>query len=163
MKPLWQACFWLLLVVGGGAFVASVLELLGVFAKGELLGEEATDPGRIGAVIAGVLILPYAITGLLHARLAIDDERMTFLGHGLWCRTRRVELRHIKRHGWVINKRQGRRELMLLLELDDLTRQSVKLEMYKGGRRFLEQLEARVGPATPVEVGVWGARFEEPQ
>jgi hypothetical protein len=155
----WRLCLALLPIGGGGVAVMCGLELLGVVARGELLGA-AGDGERWAAVVFGVLVQPFGLTALRHARLVIDDVALHHLGFGLVCTTRTLPFADVRRWGHAVTRRRGRRERHLLFALGDGTFRTVRLSMYAEPERALALLQDRLGPPAPTTAGLTGLRFD---
>ncbi len=161
MQWTWRLALVLLLAIGALAAITAGLELSGAVARGAILGQ-AADAERWVALAFGVLTMPVAITALRHANLRIDEVGLHHLGFGLICRTRTIRFAEVRRWGHATTSNRGRREPHLLFELDDGSERSVKLAMYQGQSRILEELRQRLGAPAAVSATIAGVRFDQP-
>jgi hypothetical protein len=161
MSPLWRGLLWALVGLGLVAALSSAAELAGLAERDALL-RGAADAERWVALVVGAAMILFGWSAARHARMTLDDEELSFLRFGLLCGTARVPLRRIRRFGEGWEQNRGRRQRVLLLELDDGSRPAVKLAMYTGQDRLLAELGARLGqePA-PTKTTFLGARFED--
>ncbi|MEO0481516.1 MAG: hypothetical protein AAF196_18755 [Planctomycetota bacterium] len=157
MSPIWR-----LLFVGLGVLGLFALAY-GIAGSAGLVEAEESPAELLTAAIVGVALQPFAWTGLRHSRLALTDSTLTYLGFGLWCSPRTVELREITRFGVGMEKSSGGgRERILLLDLRDGTKRSIKLEMYREPERFRKLLGEVLGQEeSETKTGFTGARLSK--
>jgi hypothetical protein len=145
---------------------------LGLFALGYgvvgLTGRVEVPEARVelvACIVVGGLLQPFGWTALRHAKLALTDTEITFLGFGFVCSTRRVRLADIARFGVGVEKSSGGgKERILLLEMHSGERAAIKVEMYRDCERFLAALEQRTGLApAPTKRTIRGAQFADPE
>lgn len=161
MQWTWRLCLALLPLAGGVVAVLCGLELGGVVARGALIGD-AGDAERWLAVAFGVLVQPFGLTALRHARLVIDQEALHHLGFGFVCGPRTIPFADVQRWGHAVATNRGRRERHLVVELRSGERRHVKLAMYAGIDRVLALLTARLGAPAPASATLGGVRFDGP-
>lgn len=157
MQWIWRIVFLFLAGAGLAALGWGAAGLAGLVEAEESRGE------LMVCVAVGILMQPFAWTGLRHARLVITDTELVYLGFGLWCTARRVELAEIERFGVGTERSsQGGREKILLIELRSGGIIRIKLQMYRGQSRFLEALGRATGLEQSATGRSWtGARFAE--
>lgn len=161
MRWTWRLCLALLPLLGATVAVLCGLELAGVVARGALIGD-AGDAERWAAVGFGLLVLPFGLSALRHARLSIDDRALRHLGFGFVCTTREIAFVEVQRWGHAVVSNRGRRERILRFELRGGGAPTVKLSMYACGAQVLALLEQRLGPPAASTATVTGVRFDQP-
>ena len=111
----------------------------------------------------GLALLPFALTGLQHARIRLTEDHLEYLRFGIVCGTEIVPLASIERYGSGFEKASsGGKERILLLDLGDEGIRHIKLAMYRGGKGLLAELEKRLGrPPDEVRLTLTGLKFEE--
>lgn len=158
MRATWRLVLALLPI--GGALVAALcgLELAGIVPRGALIGS-AGDGERWVAVAFGLLVRPFGISALRHARLVIDGDAVHYLGFGFVCRPRTILFADVRRFGHAIVTNRGRRERHLAFDLGSGDVRTVKLAMYADPDRILELLTARLGAPAATAVTLRGVHF----
>ena len=144
MNFTWRGCFFMLFAMGLVAAVYCALVLAGIDLAPE--GEKAGKGEAAAGLVVGLLLLPFAVTGLRHARLEITDEELRYLGFGFFCTTRAIELSRIERFGTgTVKGSGGGNERILILETIDGQQPQIKLAMYQRWGEFLKELGQRIG------------------
>lgn len=160
MQWSWRFALLLLGGIGAVAAVLCALELLGLVPYGTLV-TDGSRAERWVAVVFGVLVQPFVWTTWRHARLTLDDRRLTCLRFGILGRRETIPFADIRRWGTGEETNRGYRHRMLLLERHDRSRRSIKLAMFRGQAEFLREFEARLGPPARTENTVVGVTFSE--
>lgn len=125
-----------------------------------LRGASAAE--RWVGLAVGLALAAFAGSALRNGRLSLDAQELAWLRLGPWCGRQCVPLRRIRRFGEGYEQNRGRRQRTVLLELGDGTRRSIKLAVYAGQRRFLEELGARLGQGpAPTRTTFLGLQFED--
>lgn len=146
MSFLWRCCFFLLAGLGFVAAAFCGLALLGIQLAPE--GKEMSLPEAAVGLAVGVLLQPFAWSGIRHARMELTDNELRYLGFGFVCSTRVVELADIERFGsGTVKGSGGGNERMLVLELTDGNYRLIKLAMYERWGELLQRLEEQLGKA----------------
>lgn len=161
MKFTWRCCFFLAIAVGLVAVVYCALVLGGIDLAPD--GKKASTPEAAVGLVVGLLLQPFAWTGLRHARMSLTERELHYLGFGFVCKRRTILLEEIERFGTgTVKSSGGGRDHMLVVELRDGYFRDIKLTMYDGWKRFLDELEQRLGQA-PQETKrtLAGIRFPE--
>jgi len=161
MQFTWRFALMLLPALGAIALVMAGAELLGLVERGAWLGE-AGDGERWGAVVVGLLLLPFGLSALPHARLTIDANEIRYLGFGFLCKTRTLALADVRRWAHVVGRNQGRREPLLAFERQDGNQTVIKVAMYANQDQIRALLTERLGEAAPASATMTGVKFDEP-
>lgn len=160
MQFAWRFALILLPVLGAVALVTAGAEMLGFVARGAWLGE-AGDGERWAAIVVGILLLPFGLSALAHARLTIDTDEIRYLGFGVLCKTRQLPLADVRRWGHAVGRNQGRREPMLVFERQDGNQTVIKVAMYAHQTQIRALLTERLGPAVSATATMTGVRFDD--
>lgn len=120
----------------------------------------AATPELVVALVVGLWLPVFSLTALRHARLELDAGELRHLRFGPICGMGVVPLARIRRFGvGVEHSRQGR-DHILLLDLTDDERRTIKLTMYADWPAFVDRLGARLGQQPAETERTWkGARF----
>ena len=158
---IFRGLFAAVVVLGLVAIGIGVAGFLGV-PVGKDGKEQASTVELVVAIVVGLGMIPFGISALRSARIELDDEAFQYLRFGVWCTLASVPLRHITRHG-VGEERHGyQRYHVLLLELVDGGKRSVRISMYENWRSFVEQLGAVLEQdQAGTKTSMLGAAFEE--
>lgn len=161
VQPVWRFTLLLLPALGLFAIGAATIEWLGIVERGTLL-DTASEAERWTAFVVGVLLLPWGLSALPHARLTIDDQSLHHLGFGVLCTTRTIRFDDVRRWGHAVARNRGRREPMLAFELHTGDVRLVKLAMYRSQQEIRQLLTAALGEPAPATATMTGVRFDEP-
>ena len=114
------------------------------------------------AVLVGLLLVPFGVSGFRLPGLRIDAEELRFIGMGLPCRERGIALRSITRVGiGTERQRSGEYHVLLVQTADERTR-SLRISMYRDWRRAVDLLLERTGlELVPTRRGWTGAQWDE--
>ncbi|MEM7166355.1 MAG: hypothetical protein AAF581_12885 [Planctomycetota bacterium] len=161
MRFTWRCCFYLLIVLGVGASAVCGLAILGIQLAPE--GKEMTTIEAAIGLAFGVLLQPFAWSGLQHARLQLTETELRYLGFGFLCKTRSISLAEIERYGsGTVKGSGGGHERMLVLEMRDGYYKLIKLAMYERWGEMLKQLEEQLGkPPEETKRTLTGLRFKD--
>ena len=162
MSLIWRTIFWFTIGIGLFAVGYGTLAILGVPGL-DGMPVEGTRVEASVAIAFGLLIQPFAWTGLRHARMRLSDDELEYLSFGFVCGAARLRLSDVLRHGVGLEKSSGGGdEQILLIDMKDGERVRIKLSMYCNEERFLEELQAKTGlPPSETRRSWKGADFDE--
>ncbi len=161
MDWTWKLCLFFAGGLGLVAIGASVIELAGL-ELGDWFDQEMTESDAWVALAVGLVLNLFAWTGLPRARVELDSRSLRYLRFGPICTTGSVDLDNIRRFGVGTEKHGYRRDQILILELHDGTKRSIKISMYERWKEFVAALGEALGKEeTAGKQGLLGARLEE--
>ena len=114
------------------------------------------------ALLVGLLLIPFGVSGSRLPGLRIDAEELRFVGMGLPCRERGIPLRSITRIGiGTERQRSGEYHVLLVRTADERTR-NLRISMYRDWRSAVDMLLERTGlELAPTRRGWTGAQWDE--
>ena len=155
---------------GSGLWSLTAVALLGAVVCGAeacglvALGAWSQSGNRaevvIGAIVS-VMLLPFAITALRHARLTIDRDGIAFLAFGVLCCRHFVPWDQVRRYTSAMERASKVRRRMLLLELRDGSNRAINLSMYGAPKAALSAIESYLGPPAAGKAGITGVGFDD--
>ena len=163
MKLSWKLLFLVTGSIGLVCLGCGLLDLFGSALEETQFGFQS-DTERWIVIVTGAVLLPFSITGLLHARMEISQGEIRYLRFHVACTTGVIPLSEIRRLGaGIVRRSRGRRDHILLMEQADSRTNSIKLSMYSGAANLPEQLAEKLGQKLQATTDNWlGLRFEEP-
>lgn len=161
MHRTWKLCLFLAGGLGLVAVGAAAIELAGL-EFGEWYAQEMTESDAWVALGVGLVLNLFAWTGMARARVQLDSRSIRYLRFGPICTTASVDLDSIRRFGVGTEKHGYRRDQILLLELHDGSKRSIKISMYERWKEFVAALGEALGQEEVAgKQGFLGARLEE--
>ena len=146
MTPIYRGLFVALSVLGLMAIALGIVGLLDLPI--EFLKEEGTQPAELWvAIVVGAGLQVFAWSALPHAKLSLDHRTLDFLKFGVICGTTSVKLDDIARFGTGMEKHGYQRFHVLILELKDGSKRSIKVSMYARWRIVVDELGRLLGQA----------------
>ena len=157
MSRTWKMSFGLIAAFGG--FVA------GYGIAGTAGWVDAEEPPMVLGflIVAGGAIVAFGLSALRHAKIRVTETELEFLGLGVVCRPRRIELSRVTRLGVGREKSSGGGdERILLIDRPDERRIAIKVEMYADVDGIIAALSAATGlPPSPTRRTWRGADFDD--
>ena len=161
MDIIYRGCLAALGVMGLVALAMGMTGLLGIALPGLHDGHVST--AEVLVVLAvGLWMSMLSVTGLRHARLELDATELRYLRFGLLCRTGRIPLARIRRFGVGSEGSRSGTDHILLLDVEDAGRFSIKLSMYSDWESLVTALGEQLGQEPAATKRTWkGATFDD--
>ncbi len=167
-KPIVRSMTWSYRVVflfaialGLVAIGAGTIELAGLDFGFEFTERMTSGEASI-ALAVGVLLQVFAWSALTRARIRLDKRTLQYLSLGPFCTTASVDLDNIRRFGTGLEKHGYQSFHVLVLELHDGSKRSIKISMYERWRDLTGALGLALGQnAVAGQRGLLGIRLED--
>ena len=161
MDTIYRGCLIALGLMGLVALAMGVTGLLHIPLPG--LHDGGPSVAEAAAVLlAGLGMAAFALTAVRHARLELDATEMRYLRFGVLCRTGRIPLARIRRFGVGSEGSRSGLDHILLLDIEDAGRTSIKLSMYSDWESLVTALGEHLGQKPAPTKRTWkGAAFDD--
>lgn len=150
----WRLALYFAMGVGVAGIVIGI-------AGQAVLDEVPTPIERALAAVFGALILCIAMGANQRGRCTIDDDALHYLDFTPMAKIREVAFESVARWGYAVASNQGRSEPLVLFELHDGSKRTMKLGLYRDQVGIRALLEERLGPTTPAKATMTGIVFDD--